>query len=678
MSYPFSQLQADVRSYIWPSGEQSNLVAAHNKAFVDALIDLQQLIPCLRQDNVTLVPQCATLYQCGINVCEAPRGHIKKVSVIDSRPAPKPDGVVVITTTLNPSISGDPIPVTSLGTVTTGGAYVIEISTVSGACRERDVKAQYFQVVVQYTDNTGTPQSFVQDVYLNDCTSDFSLAVTIAGGSAVFVSVNPTNQPPVNYSAAITVNVRAPNTVTIPVDLNDWCSEIEYGQTEPAYIQRYFEMVRARRPDIWLPRFFGLDWNGCGFGRPPRATDADVPPTLAPLPLGYHYAQPSTNRRHRSRVGLWALERQKIYILPWLQTTETIIIKWDGIKRTWAATDPVDQDPLLIKAVTEYVRWDHFTNWDKDYEAAAAAQAAYQEARTMLWHECREETRIRGDEPSFARQATQAQAGTSGVLFYNTVQTASASCPDGTGTVSSTVNAGTVASALSVSDANGKALAQAQQQAQALLNCATATTTYLNTPQSFTAQCSATAGEPLPTGNAVTVNIPAGQFTSTVSQAAADAAALASATSQAQAELTCTWWNAAQTYTADCPTGSFGSPVTVTVSAHTFFSTLSQGDADAQALTSATNQANLALVCSGSPTVYQSTPQTVSASLYCPKTNQLLTASYTTQSGQFTSTISQADANAQAMIYANSKALLEVKAQFLLLGCGQASGGPER
>jgi hypothetical protein len=674
MSYSFGNLMTECRSYLWPSGEQSNLVAAHNKAFVDALMDLQQLIPCLQQDNITLVPQCATLYQCGINVCDAPRGRIKKVSVINSRPPAPPDGAIVIAGVFNPLITDAPTSAASIGTIPNGGSYVIEISAASGSCRERDVKAQYFQVVVQYTDNTGTAQSYIQNVYLNDCTTDVSIPVNILASSSVFVAITPTNQPPVAYGAQITVNVRTPNTVTIPIDLNDWCSEIEYGQTEPAYIQRYFEMIRARRSDVWLPRFFGLPWDGCGFDRPPRPTDADVSSSLAALPLGYHYAQPSTNRRHRSRFGLWALERQKIYILPWLQTTETIIIKWDGIKRTWAATDPVDQDPLLIKAVTEYVRWDHFQNWDKDYEAAQAAQAAYNEARTMLWHECREETRIRGDEPSFARQATAAQAGTSGVLFYNTAQTASASCPDGTGTVSSTVNAGTVASATSVADANAKALAQAQQQAQSLLNCATPTTTYLNTPQSYTAVCAATAGEPLPTGNAVTVNIPAGQYSSTVSQNAADALALQAATSQAQGELTCTWWNAAQTYTADCPTGSFGSPVTITVSAHTFSSTLSQSDADAQALTSATNQANLALVCSGSPTVYRSTIQIGSASIYCSKNGQLLTATYSTTPGQFTSTASQLAANQAAQTYANTAAQIKVNQEFQLLGCGEFSG----
>jgi hypothetical protein len=115
------------------------------------------------------------------------------------------------------------------------------------------------------------------------------------------------------------------------------------------------------------------------------------------------------------------------------------------------------------------------------------------------------------------------------------------------------------------------------------------------------------------------------------------------------------------------------------VAAHTYFSTLSQADADAQAETDVTNQLN-ALVsagCSGSPTIYESTAQPGSASLYCPKTNQLLTASYTTQSGQFTSTISQADANQQALNYANSKALLEVNQQFALQRCGEVSGGPE-
>ena len=54
--------------------------------------------------------------------------------------------------------------------------------------------------------------------------------------------------------------------------------------------------------------------------------------------------------------------------------------------------------------------------------------------------------------------------------------------------------------------------------------------------------------------------------------------------------------NRAQSFTAECEVGT-GDPVTVTIPARTYFSDVSQADADAQALTAATSQATEALVC---------------------------------------------------------------------------------
>ncbi len=65
------------------------------------MIDLQTWCECLQQDNTNVIPQCATLYNCGITVTDAPRGRIKKVSVIDSRPIPAPDGTIVLTETFD-------------------------------------------------------------------------------------------------------------------------------------------------------------------------------------------------------------------------------------------------------------------------------------------------------------------------------------------------------------------------------------------------------------------------------------------------------------------------------------------------------------------------------------------------------------------------------------------------
>lgn len=491
----FADLKASVYANVFPTGQAPNLVAPHLKMIIDALIDLQSVVDCLQQDNTDIVPQCATFYECGLTLLTAPRGMIKKVSVIDK------------------------------------------------------------------TD----PKTHLENPDLPD-----------------------------NY-----------------------CDEIPYNQVDSCHVRRY---LAARGGCCGVGPFFGLGFGFPGFcGNPyPTPTDAGLPAGLKPLPFGVHYAQTSTDRTiqsgqgFRARMGIWALERGNIYIAPWIQSTESVIITWDGIKRKWADDDGIDDDPLLQTAVEEYVRWGHADRYDKDEAEAARAAGAYDRARSALIHQCREETRTRECETSFARSSVPSLT----TLFYNTTQQASAACPDGSNPVTVTIPAGSVSSSISVAAANQLAMNQAQAQANAQLVCVPGQQTWLNTPQSFTAQCtSGEAGAPTPDGNPVTITIPAGTTSSTVSQADANAQALTLATQRAQSLLVCTFWNKAQSFTAVCP-ADHTNTVTITVAAHTFSSTVSQAAADQAALTSATNQANtqLALSCP-SLSLFQNTVQIAHATL---------------------------------------------------------------
>lgn len=88
--------------------------------------------------------------------------------------------------------------------------------------------------------------------------------------------------------------------------------------------------------------------------------------------------------------------------------------------------------------------------------------------------------------------------------------------------------------------------------------------------------------------------------TSVISQADADSKAIALATTQAQLLLNCQQeFTSTQSYTAHCPAGSLGSPVTKTATATSF---VSQAAADAAALAAATAAANAALTCDGDNT----------------------------------------------------------------------------
>jgi hypothetical protein len=58
------------------------------------------------------------------------------------------------------------------------------------------------------------------------------------------------------------------------------------------------------------------------------------------------------------------------------------------------------------------------------------------------------------------------------------------------------------------------------------------------------------------------------------------------------------YYNTSQSYTANCPVGYEGTPVTVTSAANSFVSAVSQADANAKALSAATLSAQSQLVCS--------------------------------------------------------------------------------
>lgn len=552
MPKTWGQLKTTVRNDLWPGGEQINLVAAHDRYFVDAIMDIQKWVECAQQDNTNVVPQCSTYYRCGMTVLDAPRGRIKQVAIIDK---------------INPE--------------------------------------------------TGEEDATAAD---------------------------------------------------------DYCSEIVYSQIKFCYVEAYLQRSAHAGCCLPIPFFFGL--YGCNKANYPIPTDEGLPAGLKPLPLGFHYPQTSTDRKYgRAHHGVWALDRGKIYIVPWIQSTETVIVKWDGLKREWGDSDLIESDPDLERAIGEYVRKEHMDKFDKEEGEFVRASTAYADALAKLIHECREETRVRGCEPSNARWSSPGGAD----LYYNEQQSATASCtPPSTGSpVTVTIPAGTVASNVSIADANAKAQTQAQSQAQAQLVCAGETTTYWNDAQTATAACQGEQGAPPPDGNPVVLTIPAHTISSTISTADANQKAAALAQSQAAAQLTCTFWNSEQTYLAVCASDN-SIKVQKTVSAHTYSSTVSQADADAQALADATNQANAALepLCTGA-TVYWNTPQLVTVSKYINqgpggKPPCLLTVTVDVPIHVVSSLVSQLDANQQAQAAGQLFATL----QWNQLASTYTCGGP--
>lgn len=169
------------------------------------------------------------------------------------------------------------------------------------------------------------------------------------------------------------------------------------------------------------------------------------------------------------------------------------------------------------------------------------------------------------------------------------------------------------------------------------------------------------------TGSSVTLYAYVGQFTSTVDQATANAAAVtwvqANKQSYANTNGTCTWLSVVKSGTftrTNCDAGYAGGSSTYTVAAGAYSSTISQVDADAKAQfdvdTNGQNRIN-----GGSGGLGTATAGTCTISLWynieksgsftrtnCGTAYTGGSATYTVAAGVLTSTVSQADADAKA------------------------------
>lgn len=403
---------------------------------------------------------------------------------------------------------------------------------------------------------------------------------------------------------------------------DNYCDKVELQQVNYCHMERYFGLCQrcsSGNTDLiesFLQNIFGIYRIKRAY---PAPTDEGME-GLDALPGGYHYPQSSTDAEGRSPYGVFAIHRGRIYIAPWIQSTETVVVEWDGIKRSWNDSDNVDDDPKLWQFIRTHVLWQHEKLYgdpakarDLEIELFGTHQSSGKVGLLQdLIHECHEESRVRSCNEAGTPAGSTARgigniANTQTDLFYNDRQEYTASCPSGQSGASVTVvkAAGTVGSALSVADANARALQAAQDEANSRLICEEAETVYYNTKQSYTAYCPGASddGTPASVGTPATAVIEAGKYESTVSQAAADNAALAAAQSKAEAQLTCTFYNKAQTYTAECSADSGGGDdVEKTIGAGQYNSTISQADANAKALAAAQAEAESALVCaSGFP-----------------------------------------------------------------------------
>lgn len=712
----FGDLITQVSQDLWPFGEAENIVASHGRAFVKAMVDLQNAVECYRFGNTDTYPSCSTYFNCGLTVLPAPRGRIERIYTIgraQSTTGTQTGTAVGSATVTAPLlvISGSRLiaPVTSglVCNITTDGIYTITVvQAVNAASLYPFNSPQYYRTVINYTDTNGNPQSIqpADLIHVNVSTNTGATIINVKGGTSINYVITPFNNPQTDGAMTATFTVVSGATGT---DDQDWCKKVDYHQVDYCHIERYVRACKNCNSTVFgvanalAQIFFGCSRTKSRYKQP---TDIGYE-QLPPLPQSFHYSQASTDAGYRSDQGVFAIHRGRIYVAPWIESTESLVIEWNGVKTNWASTDNVEDDPKFLQAVKLLVGIDHYMYYESDpTRMADFKRQMYGESGIVgvmqeLIIDCRERNRVeickaQGTKGSAATGIGVINGGSS-ATFTNTAQSYTASCPTGQNGNPVTINiaAGTVTSSLSVADANAQALSQAQAQAMAALQCSGGTGIFLNVAQTFTASCPVASGTtPAAVGTSVTVTVVAGTYQSVVSQALADAAALQAAQDQANSTLVCTFSNAPQTFTATCPTGTTGSSETSNISAGQFTSIISQLDADTMAQAAAQSAATAALTCAGIVVTVFNTIQTVtlSGSILLPGCSSAqaynVSAScpantYTQLATVLTQTAAQASVNAQASIFAQQQvqALFNIiKAQLQKNCTVQATiGGPQ-
>lgn len=127
-----------------------------------------------------------------------------------------------------------------------------------------------------------------------------------------------------------------------------------------------------------------------GLNTPPENTGLTV------LQTPFKFSESSTDRSSgRARHAVFARHNNRVYVYPWLHSSESLIIDWDGIKRSWTDNDTVTSDEDAQRAIRLYIEKEMARGLEHDYDRYNATTLEFNEAVRDLIYDCRENTRQR-------------------------------------------------------------------------------------------------------------------------------------------------------------------------------------------------------------------------------------------------------------------------------------------
>tara|TARA_Y100000310_G_scaffold72044_2_gene67998 strand:- start:2315 stop:4183 length:1869 start_codon:yes stop_codon:yes gene_type:complete len=129
--------------------------------------------------------------------------------------------------------------------------------------------------------------------------------------------------------------------------------------------------------------------------------------TEDPLPMGFKYPEEDSDykvntkgeklatKHGRAVIGQWAIDRDRIYISPWINSNEVVVVEWNGVKTRFGADDGVIEDIDFKRAVRLFVQREFARDFDNDYERYRYMSVDFDMAMGDLIHECKKQTELK-------------------------------------------------------------------------------------------------------------------------------------------------------------------------------------------------------------------------------------------------------------------------------------------
>lgn len=137
---------------------------------------------------------------------------------------------------------------------------------------------------------------------------------------------------------------------------------------------------------------------------------------LPALQQGIKFAEVSTNSPvGRARTGIWSINRKRLYLAPWIQSNESLVIEWDGAKNLWLETDVLDAnywDAQTVAVLKLYVQKSHERDFGCDRQRQRDLEVEYGQKLGDLIYTWRERTKNQANtdaEELNVRGPTQAE-----------------------------------------------------------------------------------------------------------------------------------------------------------------------------------------------------------------------------------------------------------------------------